>query len=53
MARGRVRAAWWALAVIALCWAGAAQAQTTSLDREVKAVPGREVPVGIYDQLAR
>jgi hypothetical protein len=44
MARERVRAAW-AIAVAALCWAGAAHAQTTSLDREVKAAPGREVRV--------
>jgi hypothetical protein len=51
MARTQVRAAWWAVAVTALCGAGAAHAQTTSLDREVKAVPGREVRVGIYTSM--
>ena len=51
MARGRVQAAWWAVAVTALCWAGAAHAQTTSLDREIKAAPGREVRVGIYTSM--
>jgi hypothetical protein len=34
-----------------LCWASAAGAQTTSLDREVKATPGREVRVGIYTSM--
>jgi hypothetical protein len=29
----------------------AASAQTTSLDREVKAAPGREVRVGIYTSM--
>jgi len=51
MARERVRAAWWAIAVAALCWAGAAHAQTTSLDREVKAASGRAVRVGIYTSM--
>lgn len=50
MAQGRLRAAWWAV-VTALCWSGAAHAQTASLDREVKAAPGREVRVGIYTSM--
>jgi len=36
--------------VTALCWAGAAHAQS-SLDREVKAVRGHEVRVGIYTSM--
>ena len=51
MARTRLRAARWVVAVAALCWAGAAHAQTTSLDREVKAVRGHEVRVGIYTSM--
>jgi len=51
MVRRRMRAAWWAFALAALCWAGAAHAQTASLDREVKAAPGREVRVGIYTSM--
>jgi hypothetical protein len=51
MARTRLRAARWVVAVTALCWAGAAHAQTTSLDREVKAVRGHEVRVGIYTSM--
>ena len=51
MARTRLRAARWAVAVTALCWAGAAHAQSTSLDREVKAVRGHEVRVGIYTSM--
>jgi hypothetical protein len=51
MARERVRAAWCAVALTALCWPGAAHAQTTSLDREVKAAPGREMRVGIYTSM--
>jgi hypothetical protein len=50
MGRGRLRAAWWAI-VTALCWSNVAHAQTTSLDREVKAAPGREVRVGIYTSM--
>jgi uncharacterized membrane protein len=34
-----------------LCAVSAAGAQTTSLDREVKAAPGREVRVGIYTSM--
>jgi uncharacterized membrane protein len=51
MARERMRASWWAVVAAALCAASAAGAQTTSLDREVKATPGREVRVGIYTSM--
>ena len=51
MARERMRASWWAVVAAVLCWASAAGAQTTSLDREVKATPGREVRVGIYTSM--
>jgi hypothetical protein len=34
-----------------LCAAGVAGAQITSLDRDVKATPGREVRVGIYTSM--
>jgi hypothetical protein len=51
MARTRLRAARWAVAVTALCWAGAAHAQSTSLDREVKAVRGHEVRIGIFTSM--
>jgi hypothetical protein len=34
-----------------LCAAGVAAAQITSLDRDVKAMPGREVRVGIYTSM--
>jgi len=51
MASKRMRVSWWAVAATALCWVGAAHAQTTSLDREVKAMPGREVRVGIYTSM--
>ena len=51
MARERVRAACRGVALAALCWAGAAHAQNTALDREVKAVPGRDVRVGIYTSM--
>ena len=51
MARGRMRASAWLVAVTLLCSATAASAQTSSLDREVKAAPGREVRVGIYTSM--
>jgi hypothetical protein len=41
----------WLAALTWLCWATAAYAQTTSLDREVKATPGRDVRVGIYTSM--
>jgi hypothetical protein len=46
-----MRALSWLVALIWLCWASAAQAQTSSLDREVKATPGRDVRVGIYTSM--
>jgi predicted metal-binding membrane protein len=51
MERERTTAARWLVAVTLLCWASAAYAQTTSLDREVKAAPGHEVRVGIYTSM--
>ena len=51
MGRGRMRASWWAVAAVALCALNAAGAQTTSLDRDIKATPGREVRVGIYTSM--
>ncbi len=51
MAPERMRASWWAVAAAVLCAVSAAGAQITSLDREVKATPGREVRVGIYTSM--
>ncbi len=52
MARKPMRASGWALAaVVLLCAATAGYAQTSSLDREVKATRGREVRVGIYTSM--
>ena len=51
MARERIKASAWLVAVTLLCSATAASAQTSSLDREVKAAPGREVRVGIYTSM--
>jgi hypothetical protein len=46
-----MRASWRAAAAAVLCMVSAAGAQTTSLDREVKVAPGREVRVGIYTSM--
>jgi hypothetical protein len=51
--RERMRASWWTAAAAVLCTVSAAGAQTTSLDRDVKATPGREGRVGIYTSIAR
>ena len=51
VARGRIRTSCWAVAAAVLCAASVAGAKTTSLDREVKATPGREVRVGIYTSM--
>jgi hypothetical protein len=48
MAREQMRASCWLVVAAMLCAAGAAGAQTTTLNREVKATPGREARVGIY-----
>jgi hypothetical protein len=45
-----MKAACWLVAAMSCC-VSAAGAQTTSLDREVKATPGREVRVGIYTSM--
>jgi hypothetical protein len=46
-----MRASWWAVAAAVLLKVSAAGAQTPSLDREVKATPGREMRVGIYTSM--
>jgi hypothetical protein len=46
-----MRALWWAVAAAVLFTGSPASAQTTSLDREVKATLGREVRVGIYTSM--
>jgi len=51
MTREQMRASRWLVAAAVLCFAGWASAQTSSLDREVKAAPGREVRVGIYTSM--
>ena len=51
MTREQMRASRWLIAAAVLCFAGWASAQTSSLDREVKAAPGREVRVGIYTSM--
>jgi hypothetical protein len=51
MVRERMRASWWAVTAAVLCVVNAASAQTTSLDREVKATPGHEARVGIYTSM--
>ena len=51
VARQRKKASWWAAAGAVVCAASAGYAQTTSLDREVKAAAGREVRVGIYTSM--
>jgi hypothetical protein len=53
MAPKRNRVSWRAVEATALCWASAAHAQTTSPDREVKAMSGREVRVGSYTSMRR
>ena len=51
MTREQMRASRWLVAAAVLCFAGCASAQTSSLDRDVKAAPGREVRVGIYTSM--
>jgi hypothetical protein len=41
----------WLIAAALLCCAREGYSQTTSIDREIKAVPGREVRVGIYSSM--
>ena len=48
MTRARTRVAKWLAAATLLCWASAVYSQDNSIDREIKAAPGREVRVGIY-----
>ena len=51
MTRKQIRASSWIFAAAFLCAATAGYAQTSSLDREVKAVPGREVRVSLYTSM--
>ena len=46
-----MRVSWWAVAAAVLFTLSAAGAQTTSLDREVKATAGREARFGIYTSM--
>jgi hypothetical protein len=50
-ARAEWQRKYWIVAAALLCAVSAAYGQTTSLDREVKATPGREVRVGIYTSM--
>jgi hypothetical protein len=51
MARIRTRPARWLAAVTLLCSASAVYSQDNSIDREIKATPGREVRVGVYSSI--
>ena len=51
MAQKPMTASKWLLVAALLCATSTGHAQTTSLDREVKAAPGREVRVGIYTSM--
>ena len=51
MARQRTRIGRWLAAAALLCCASAAYSQDNSIDREIKAAPGREVRVGIYSSI--
>jgi hypothetical protein len=50
MAR-RTRLARWLAAAVLLCRASDVYSQGDSIDREIKAAPGREVRVGIYSSI--
>jgi hypothetical protein len=39
------------IAAALLCWASDSYSQTTSIDREIKAAPGRDVRVGVYTSM--
>jgi hypothetical protein len=51
MARVRTRIARWLATAALLCCASTVYSQGNSLDREIKAAPGREVRVGIYSSI--
>jgi hypothetical protein len=50
-ARTRTRIARWLATAALLCSASAVYSQDNSIDREIKAAPGREVRVGIYSSI--
>jgi hypothetical protein len=51
MTRARTKVAKWLATAALLCWASAGYSQDNSIDREIKAAPGREVRVGIYSSI--
>src|SRR5260370_8928300 len=51
MARERTRIGRWLAAAALLCCASAVYSQDNSIDREIKASPGREVRVGVYTSI--
>jgi hypothetical protein len=51
MARTRTRLAGWLAAVTLLSSGSAVYSQDNSIEREIKAAPGREVRVGIYSSI--
>jgi hypothetical protein len=51
MTQARTRVAKWLATAALLCWASAGYSQDNSIDREIKAVPGREVRVGVYSSI--
>jgi hypothetical protein len=51
MTRARTRITTWVATAALLCCASAVYSQDNSIDREIKAAPGREVGVGIYSSV--
>src|SRR5712691_3943905 len=51
MARARTRIARWLATAALLCGASTVYSQDNSIDREIKAAPGREVRVGVYTSI--
>jgi hypothetical protein len=51
MARAQTRIARCLATAALLCWANDGYSQDNSIDREIKAAPGREVRVGIYSSI--
>jgi hypothetical protein len=51
MARQRIRIVAWLAAAALLCGVSDGYSQDNSIDREIKAAPGREVRVGIYSSI--
>jgi hypothetical protein len=51
MARQRTRIVAWLAAAALLCGISAGYSQDNSIEREIKAAPGREVRVGVYSSI--